>query len=511
MFAKKVPSSWVMTSIGSVAEVKGGKRLPKGQQLVNELTPYPYIRVTDFKNGNVSTKKLKYLTKDVQQTIKNYIISSKDLYISIAGTIGLVGEIPDELDGSNLTENSAKICDLNGMNKKLLRYVLNSSEAIDQFEDKMTSSGQPKLALYRIKECVFPLPPLAEQEIIAEKLDTLLAQVETTKARLDRIANILKKFRQSVLVAAVSGKLTEEWRSKNSCDSVSEYINEFSAERNKLKKEKLLKRSFGPKKEPIALFEGIPESWLWVTFEHLAKHDNNALKAGPFGSALKKSDSVPSGYKVYGQEQVIAGDEKLVTYYVNEEKFKSLESCSVASGDILVSLVGTIGKILVLSKDVKKGIINPRLVKLGLQDSINKLYIKCYLQSAISHDFFKSFSHGGTMEILNLGILKELPISFPPVKEQTEIVRRVEQLFAYADKIEQQTQAALVRVNKLTQSILAKAFRGELTVDWRAQNPDLISGENSAESLLAKIKAERETLNQKKAPKKKTKPKKAKA
>jgi type I restriction enzyme S subunit len=88
-------------------------------------------------------------------------------------------------------------------------------------------------------------------------------------------------------------------------------------------------------------------------------------------------------------------------------------------------------------------------------------------------------------------MFKSFPIPTPPLEEQTEIVRRVEQLFAFADQIEQRVQDAQTRVNHLTQSILAKAFRGELTAEWRAQNPDLISGENSAEALLARIRAAR--------------------
>ncbi len=88
--------------------------------------------------------------------------------------------------------------------------------------------------------------------------------------------------------------------------------------------------------------------------------------------------------------------------------------------------------------------------------------------------------------------------------EQHEIVRRVEQLFSYADTIEKQVNNALARVNNLTQSILAKAFRGELTAQWRAENPELISGENSAAALLEKIKAERAASTGKKASRKKS-------
>jgi len=95
----------------------------------------------------------------------------------------------------------------------------------------------------------------------------------------------------------------------------------------------------------------------------------------------------------------------------------------------------------------------------------------------------------------------------PGPEEQIEIVHRVDQLFAYADQIGQQVNKAQARVDKLTQSILAKAFRGELTEQWRKDNPELISGENSAEALLARIKAEREAAK----PKKKTRSRRAKS
>ena len=102
------------------------------------------------------------------------------------------------------------------------------------------------------------------------------------------------------------------------------------------------------------------------------------------------------------------------------------------------------------------------------------------------------YAYGGGKPGLNLQNIKDVIIGIPSKEEQTEIVRRVEQLFAYADQLEQRVKDAQARVNHLTQSILAKAFRGELTAEWRAQNPELISGENSAAALLERIKAERE-------------------
>lgn len=97
---------------------------------------------------------------------------------------------------------------------------------------------------------------------------------------------------------------------------------------------------------------------------------------------------------------------------------------------------------------------------------------------------------GNNQKALNKTRVQSLELTLPPLEEQNEIVRHVEELFTFADNIERQVQSATEHVNLLTQSILAKAFRGELTVDWRKQNPELISGENSAEALLARIQAQ---------------------
>ena len=105
----ELPKGWVWCRVGNVSTIKGGKRIPKGYQLTNIETPHVYIRVTDMKGGSVSFTKLKYITEDIYEIIKAYTISKDDLYITIAGTIGDVGVIPDALHNMNLTENAAKI------------------------------------------------------------------------------------------------------------------------------------------------------------------------------------------------------------------------------------------------------------------------------------------------------------------------------------------------------------------------------------------------------------------
>lgn len=126
-----------------------------------------------------------------------------------------------------------------------------------------------------------------------------------------------------------------------------------------------------------------------------------------------------------------------------------------------------------------------------VRKNINPHFIALLLQSPGGYRCLAEKTKGVAQKGINIADVKRLVTPLPPLDEQTEIVRRVEQLFAYADSIEQQAKAAKERVDKLTQAILAKAFRGELTADWRAANPELISGDNSAAALLARIQAER--------------------
>ncbi|CQJ56157.1 Type I restriction enzyme EcoKI specificity protein [Yersinia intermedia] len=503
MSAGKLPEGWKKIEIGDVADVISGGTPKSG--IAENFAP-PGEGIAWLTPADLSGYRGKYISHGARDlTTLGYSSCSAKLMpkgtilFSSRAPIGYVAIAANEIATNQGFKSFAFTSDIF---PDYAYYFLRNIRHVA--EEMGTGTTFKEISGSSAKTLPFVLAPLAEQKIIAEKLETLLAQVDTTKARLEQIPKMLKRFRQAVLAAAVKGKLTESWRIENKSNPISTLLHEIIKQRDEAKKNKLLKQSFGRFKDVSPLFDAPNDSWKWVCFEQICENDNNALKAGPFGSALKKSDCAEDGYKVYGQEQVISGQESLETYRITESKYHQLKSCSTKSGDMLISLVGTIGKILILSKHAEVGIINPRLVKITLHEDIVRQYIKFYLDGPFAHDFFKGFSHGGTMEILNLSILKELPIPLPPLSEQHEIVRRVEQLFAYADTIEKQVNNALTRVNNLTQSILAKAFRGELTAQWRAENPDLISGENSAAALLEKIKAERAATASKKGSCKKT-------
>ena len=209
---------------------------------------------------------------------------------------------------------------------------------------------------------------------------------------------------------------------------------------------------------------------------------------------------------MYEQYCPINDDCSFSRYYITEEKFNEMKKFEVHAGDFLISGAGSIGRITLVPESCEKGIINQALLRVRINDEIyNKKLFLILFRSPMFQKVIVENSTGSAMQNLkSVKELKKIPVPLPSLSEQREIVRRVEQLFAYADTIEKQVNNALARVNNLTQSILAKAFRGELTAQWRAENPELISGENSAAALLEKIKAERAASGGKKTSRKKS-------
>ena len=171
-----IPNNWVWTRLRSIASVLGGKRIPAGRHLTTENTGYVYIRVSDMKNGWVSTENLQYVPEDIFPSISKYIINAEDIFITVAGTIGRVGKIPPEIDGANLTENADRLV-FSILDQDWLILELQSSLVQAQIIEATTKVGQPKLAIARIENLLIALPPLTEQRRIVEKQRELFNKI----------------------------------------------------------------------------------------------------------------------------------------------------------------------------------------------------------------------------------------------------------------------------------------------------------------------------------------------
>lgn len=459
-----LPSGWLNIKLGDVVEYGKTKKC----ELSDVFEDTWILELEDIeKDSSKIVQRINVKARPFKST-KNKFKKGDVLYGKLRPYLNKV--VVADQDGVCSTE----IIPLNAepsVNNRYLYHWLKSETFLNYVIEVSYGVNMPRLGTQDGLSAPLIVAPLAEQKVIADKLDILLAQVESTKSRLERIPKILKTFRQSVLAAAVSGKLTEKWRFK-----FNEVFEKYSSNDYELSEFRGRSLRF------------LPKNWQWLGFEKVASiasnlvdpFDNlNAIHVAP--NHIESWTGVLSGFQTIEQDGVTSA----------KHQFQK--------GQILYSKIRPyLAKVTIAEFD---GLCSADMYPIN--SLINKKYLYYWMLTSEFTDWVSNAESRSVLPKINQKDLSKIPVPTPPLEEQTEIVCRIEQLFAFADSIEQKANAALARVNNLTQSILAKAFRGELTADWRAANPDLITGENSAAALLEKIKAEREAMQ----PKKKTKTK----
>lgn len=440
------PAEWVETTLDNIADWgSGGTPSRKNEDYYGGDIPW-------VKTGDLGEKIIKKPSEYITELgLKN---SSAKLFPKGAVAIAMYGATIGKASILGIDATTNQACAVgnpkpNVTTSEFLYYFLLNEK--DVFVAKGKGGAQPNISQGLIKEHVVYLPPVAEQKEIVDRLDILLAQVEATQARLARIPDIIKQFRQSVLAAAVSGKLTDEWR------------------------------------EGASL-------WQKFTIDNLAH-----VKGGkrlPQGEELVEIDTgfpyIRAGQLKQGTV-ICNGDARTKQLYLTASAHAQISRYIVEENDVYLTIVGaSIGDAGLIPSHYHGANLTENAAKITeFKKPLSSKFLAYWLRSSALQEIIQLEIKSGAQGKLALKRIKELPVPYPELEEQTEIVRRVEQLFAYADSIEQQAKAAKERVDNLTQAILAKAFRGELTADWRAANPDLISGDNSAAALLARIQAER--------------------
>ena len=404
----EIPESWCWTTLGELCSIKGGKRLPKGKSFADTITPHIYIRVTDMKDHTVLLSSLKYIDEDVFAEIKNYTISSNDLYLTIAGTIGDVGLVPAELDGANLTENAAKLTDIK-CSKQYLMYVLMSSIAQDHFCSRFHQVAQPKLSLETASSTLIPLPPYREQLRIAEELDRWLGVVVSVEDDLSELTNYVRKTKSKILDLAISGKLVPQ-----------DLDNEPAIE--------LLKR-INPGFEPCdnSHYENLPENWC------LAKVKDVFV----INPRNKAEDNTIAGFI----PMTLIDDGYSNTFSYEKRKWGAIKTgfTHFADGDVAVAKISP-------CLENRKSIVLRDLPN-GIGAGTTELHV--FRSSVVSPEyalyFFKSeyfisrcvgtFNGVVGQQRVGKNIIEEIQIPIPPINEQTKIVSTIEKIFTQLNTI----------------------------------------------------------------------------
>ncbi len=463
----EVPENWVWSKLGNISTLVTGNT-PSKKNIEYYGESIPFIKPNDLDQG----RRLKYSMEMLSSlgAEKARVLPKGSIAVCCIGSIGKTAYL--EVEGATNQQINSIIPDV-VENLYIYYYVLS-----EYFQRELISNSSATtisiINKSKMGELAVPLAPLKEQQRIVDKIESLFEKLDKAKELIEEARDDFENRKKNILRDAFVGKLTRNYRSRNNFKSNAyDLIKDIRNELEQWYKEECITAKLVGNKKPRKLnfdiqksefeylFKEIPLTWRVSYFQEIIEPVDNALKAGPFGSSLKKSMYVEKGYKIYGQEQVISGNISYGDYYINEEKFNELKSCEVREGDLLISLVGTIGKTLIMPKEYEKGIINPRLLKISVNKKISAEYIKMYFESPIAKYIMSEKSHGGTMEILNLDIIKKLPIPIPPIEEQIEIVRILDKIFEEESKIEELTQLE-EQIELIKKSILAKAFRGQL-------------------------------------------------
>ena len=366
----------------------------------------PFLSVKDISGGKICFDDCKYISKEEYDSLSEGAKPKVgDMMFCRVGTLGKPIIIPEgtPLFGTfvslgYLRNRNSNRCDLN-----YLKYWMYSNSFWKQVNANVKGASQVNLNTGWLSKFDIDLPGIAEQRYRISVLDKCKSVIEKREAELAALDNLIK----------------------------ARFVEMFG--------------------DPIQN----PKGWDMPLIEEVVANEKNALKAGPFGSALKKEYYVASGYKIYGQEQVISGDCTFGDYYIDEERYKSLENCAVQPGDVLISLVGTYGKLLIMPEVFEPGIINPRLMKITFdKEKVNPYYFKFFFQSESLKKALSQNTHGGTMDILNLGIVRKIEMPLPPLKLQNEFVDFVHQV----NKSKVAVQKALDETQMLFDSLMQEYF-----------------------------------------------------
>ncbi|WGL15809.1 restriction endonuclease subunit S [Microbulbifer bruguierae] len=448
-----LPLGWVVARIGDIA-IKGQQRKPDPDEV------FTYVDIGSIDRSKKVIAEPQQLSGTDAPSRARKVINTGDILVSLTRPNLNAVALVDERFDNQIASTGFEVIKPVQVDSRYIYTLVRSKAFIDEISGVVQGALYPAAKSSDVQGFHFPLPPPAEQKVIADKLDTLLAQVENTKVRLQRIPQLLKRFRQSVLAAAVTGKLTEDKR-----------------------RSKAISSSQSPVTINVESDEQ-PEGWNWQKLVDLAILESGHTPRKSVFDYWENGD-VPW----ISLQDIRAAHGKIIENTKHMPTMKGIENSSarlLPTGTVCFSRDISVGFTTIMGKEMST---TQHFANWICGEKLNNKYLMYALMAAKDH--LTISGQGTTVKTIYMPALKEFRLLTPPLKEQTEIVHRVEQLLAYADTIEQQVNNALARVEKLTQSVLAKAFRGELTEQWRKDNPELISGENSAAALLERIQTER--------------------
>lgn len=450
-----------------VPDLPEGWSLPRLAQLATDVQPgfacgrhadsatgIPQLRPMNVtRAGNIDLKTLVYVPKAEASRDERWLRQG-DIVFNNTNSAELVGktacyDLPEPRAFSN--HMTRVRCDGRALDPRFCALALHEKWLQGHFESICNNHvSQASVGRKALLETLIPLPPLAEQKRILAKVEALLARVNASRARLARVSTMLKRFRQSALAAASSGRLTAAWRESHpDVERASELVARIGVE---------CQRDGGGVESGLS---EIPDKWVWLRFDFLIGELRNGISTKPNidppGTKILRISSVRVGSVSLNDVRFLPKAHDLISFYRlrNDDLLFTRYNGSL-------DLLGVCGMVRGIPEEA---VLYPdKLIRVRFDHTyVLPAFVEIFFQSPEARDRLtaKAKSSAGQQGVSGADIRVQ-PIALPPLEEQREIVRRVEALFKLADAIEKRVQTATARAERLKQSILAKAFRGEL-------------------------------------------------
>ena len=404
--------NWEKIKLGDLCEVitKGTTPTSIGYNFTD--SGIKFIKVESLtESGEIIPNKVAYIDEACHQALKRSQLKKNDILFSIAGALGRIGIVKEDILPANTNQALAIIRlkkDSNAIVEFIAKYF-NSNIVTDEIEKLRIGAAQQNLSLTQLNNLFVPLPPLPEQQRIVSILDEAFAAIAKAKANAEQNLKNAKELFESYL-------------------------------------------------------QGVFENGKWETKKWGELCD---FVRGPFGGSLKKNVFKESGYVVYEQKHAIHDHFNQLRYFIDEEKFNEMKRFEVFPGDIIMSCSGvTLGRVAVVPDGIPKGIINQALLKLTPKKNVNVHFIKHWLRSSIFQKIIFDYSGGAAIpNVPSAKILKDIKIPCPSLKEQERIVMEIEIVLNESKRLEGIYQRKIDDLEELKKSILQKAFAGELKTE----------------------------------------------
>lgn len=478
-----LPDSWTYSTLGQVCDSGqyGWTTSAAAQGAVRLL------RTTDITKRSVDWASVPYCI-EVPNDLSRYLINANDIVVSRAGSVGFSKLLPEVPSPTVFASYLIRFKPTIAVEPRYVAAYLRSPRYWRDIGNAQAGIALANVNATKLAALPLPLAPLREQQRIADKLDTVLARVDACRDRLARIGLLLKRFRQSVLAAATSGRLTEDWRRSASTrqgqGNGNDLLDDIQASKRQWLKSlphhneaTRVKRRVNAFRPLTTTQDRLPATWASACLEDVVLMVVDCHnKTAPYekqGIALVRTTNVRDGRFAWEDLRFVSE----ATYAFWSRR------CPPESGDLVFTREAPMGEVAIIPENTRICLGQRTMLIRPIEALLPAKFLQICLMDPRFRERSERIAVGSGVKHYRVGDVSELVLPIPPAAEQGEIVRRVEILFAFADRLESRLNQAQTAVDRLTPSLLAKAFRGELVPQDPADEP--------AAELLKRLAAQR--------------------